>query len=90
MELYGVLLFFGRTNQLFPLQQASNKKSCQHVVQVNSASTGLNLLTPRSDQHETSPYIIQQTADENIQTYQVEVVVLIWHQILMTNLQGYV
>ena len=58
MELYGVLLFFGRTNQLFSLQQASNKESCQHVVQVNSASTGLNHLTPRSDQHETSPYNI--------------------------------
>ena len=88
MELYGVLLFFGRTNQLFPLQQASNKKSCQHVVQVNSAFNSQEWSTWNfSLQY---PHIIQQTADENIQTYQVEVVVLIWHQILVTNLQGYV
>ena len=33
------------------------------------------------------PYIIQQTANENIQSYQVEVI-LIQHQILITNLQG--
>ena len=31
--------------------------------------------------------IIQQTADENIQTYQGEVAILIQHQILITNLQ---
>ena len=33
------------------------------------------------------PYIIQQIGNENIQTYQVEVI-LIWHQILITTLQG--
>ena len=32
--------------------------------------------------------IIQQTGDENIHTYQVEVVISIWHQILVTYLQG--
>ena len=31
--------------------------------------------------------IIQQTGDENIQTYQGEVAILIQHQILITNLQ---
>ena len=38
-----------------------------------------------------SPYIfqyIQQTRNENTQTYQVEVVILIEHQILVTYLQG--
>ena len=34
------------------------------------------------------PYIIQQTRDENIQTYQVEAALLIWHQVLITDLQG--
>ena len=34
------------------------------------------------------PYIIQQTGSENTPTYQVEVVVLIQHQILVTNLNG--
>ena len=33
-------------------------------------------------------YIIQQTDDENIQTYQVEVVILIEQKTLITNLQG--
>ena len=33
-------------------------------------------------------YIIQQTDDENIQTYQVEVVILIKQKALITNLQG--
>ena len=33
-------------------------------------------------------YIIQQTDDENIQTYQVEVVILIKQKTLITNLQG--
>ena len=32
--------------------------------------------------------INQQTGNENIQTYQVEAVILIWHQVLLTNLQG--
>ena len=35
----------------------------------------INTLTPRSDQHETSPYNIhniQQKGNENIQTYQIE------------------
>ena len=32
--------------------------------------------------------IIQQTGHENIPTYQVEVVILIYHQILKTYLQG--
>ena len=31
---------------------------------------------------------MQQTGNENIQTYQVEVVVLIQHQILVTDSQG--
>ena len=31
---------------------------------------------------------MQQTANKNIQTYQIEVVTLIQHQILKTNLQG--
>ena len=37
-------------------------------------------MTPRSDQHKTSPYnpfIVQQTGNENIQTYQVEAAILI-------------
>ena len=34
------------------------------------------------------PYIIQQAGNENIQTYQVEVVISILLQILVTNLQG--
>ena len=34
------------------------------------------------------PYIIQQAGNENIQTYQVEVVIFILLQILITNLQG--
>ena len=34
------------------------------------------------------PYIIQQAGNENIQTYQVEVVISILLQILITNLQG--
>ena len=33
------------------------------------------------------PYIIQQTGNENIQTYQLEAI-LIYHQVLITNLQG--
>ena len=33
------------------------------------------------------PYIIQQTGNENIQTYQLEVVILIQHQIHVTALQ---
>ena len=33
-------------------------------------------------------YIIQQTGNENIHTYQVEVMILIQPQILVTNLQG--
>ena len=52
----------------------------------------LNLLTPRSDWNLTSPfniqYIMQQTGNENTQTYQVDIVVLIKYQILITNLQG--
>ena len=31
---------------------------------------------------------MQQTGNENTQTYQVDIVVLIKHQILITNLQG--
>ena len=34
------------------------------------------------------PYINQQTGNENTKTYQLEVVVLIWHQVLLTNLPG--
>ena len=33
-------------------------------------------------------YIIQRTGNENIHTYQVEVMILIQPQILVTNLQG--
>ena len=33
-------------------------------------------------------FIIQQTDDENFQTYQVEVVILIEQKILITKLQG--
>lgn len=33
-------------------------------------------------------YDIQPTSNENNQTYQVEVVILIWHQIFVTYLQG--
>ena len=33
-------------------------------------------------------YIIQQTGNENTQTYQVDAVILIQYQILITNLQG--
>ena len=32
---------------------------------------------------------MEQTDDENTQTYQVKVVILIYHQILMPNLQGH-
>ena len=42
-----------------------------------------NTLTPRSNQQ-----IAKQMGDENTQTFQVEVVILIKHQILITNLQG--
>ena len=31
---------------------------------------------------------MQQTGNENTQTYQVEVIFLIYHQTLLTNLQG--
>ena len=45
------------------------------------ASNSFNPSTPTSDQHVTSPdsihTIIQQTGNENSQTYQVEVVILI-------------
>ena len=34
------------------------------------------------------PYIIQQTSIENTQTYQVQDIILIKYQILITNLQG--
>ena len=51
-----------------------------------------DLLTPRSDQNVTSslkyPHIIQQTGNENTQTYQIEVLILIYQQILLTNSQG--
>ena len=36
----------------------------------------------------TNPHIIQETGDENIETYQVEAAILISHQVLITNLQG--
>ena len=38
----------------------------------------------------TEMYIIQQTGNENTQTYQGEVVIWILHHILATNLQGIV
>ena len=44
----------------------------------------VNPLTPKSDQHATSPW----TRYENVQTYLLEFVVMILHQILITNLQG--
>ena len=47
-----------------------------------------NPLTPRSDKNVKSPYNIQQTGKENIKTYQVEVFILIQHQILTVYLQG--
>ena len=34
------------------------------------------------------PYIIQQTGSENTQTYQVQDIILMKHQFLITNLQG--
>ena len=34
------------------------------------------------------PYIIQQTGDKNIQTYDIKVVSLIKNQIFRTNIQG--
>ena len=34
------------------------------------------------------PYIIQETGNVNIQTYHLEVVILILYQILITDLQG--
>ena len=36
------------------------------------------------------PYIMAQMGNENTQTYQVEVVTLTQHQILITNLPGYI
>ena len=54
----------------------------------------LNPLTPRSDLHVTSlsglkyPNINLHTGNKNNQTNQVEVVIFIQHQILVTNLQG--
>ena len=36
------------------------------------------------------PHYFQQAVDENTQTYQLEVVILIFRQILATNLQGIV
>ena len=49
--------------------------------------------TTRSDLRVTSPYYIQSnivlhTGNENTSTYQVGVVILIWHGIFTTNLQG--
>ena len=34
------------------------------------------------------PYVIQLTGNENTQTYQVEVIIMMQHKILVTNLQG--
>ena len=34
------------------------------------------------------PHSIEETGSENTQTYQVEVLILIWQQILVTYLQG--
>ena len=34
------------------------------------------------------PYIIQKTGDENTESYQVEIIILLKHQILPTNSQG--
>ena len=49
--------------------------------------------TPRSDKHVTSPYsvynyVIQWKGSEITQTYQVQDIILIEHQILITSLQG--
>ena len=41
-----------------------------------------------SNQDKISPHNIKQTSDENTQTHQVEIVILIKHQILVTSLQG--
>ena len=38
----------------------------------------------------TLPYITQETSHDNIETYEVEVVISILHKIILTNLQGYV
>ena len=50
----------------------------------------LTFLTLRSDEQVTSLYLynIQETNNENTQTYQLEVVVLIYHRILVACLQG--
>ena len=49
-------------------------------------------LTPRSDQHVTSPYNIHTLLSKQVMRIfklrRVEVIILIYHQILVTNLQG--
>lgn len=53
--------------------------------------TLLNPLTPKSDSYVTSPYNIHTLSRKQVmrtQNYQLEVVILSQHQILMTNLQG--
>ena len=55
----------------------------------NVRSKQLNPSIPRSDQYVTSPYNIHTLSSKQVmRTFQVEVVVLISHQILTTNLQG--
>ena len=52
----------------------------------------LKPLTPRSDWHVTSPYNIHTLLSKQVMRIlklrQVEVIILIYHQILVTNLQG--
>lgn len=53
--------------------------------------TLLNPLTPKSDSYVTSPYNIHTLSRKQVmrtQNYQLEVVILSQHQILMSNLQG--
>lgn len=53
--------------------------------------TLLNPLTPKSDSYVTSPNNIHTLSRKQVmrtQNYQLEVVILSQHQILMTNLQG--
>ena len=52
------------------------------MLGVEEGGVVINPLTTGSDSHVTSPH-----NNENTQTYQVEVVVLICHQILVTDLQ---
>ena len=65
--------------------------SFQEIYQSHDAPYVLNLnssMWSTSNFSQQYPYIVLQTGNENTQTDQVEIVVLISHQIPVTNLKG--